>query len=1122
MRTKLFVGTCLLWLAGTVYGQTFGSIAGEVRDAQSAVVPAAEVTVINSATNVARKTITNDAGLYSFPSLSPGTYDIRVAKPGFKTASAKSVQLQVQQNARLDFELVVGQVNEAVEVSADAQLLSTENATVGTVIENKRIVELPLNGRNYLQLVSLSPNVSYGFGSAGQAGSRQGGDRASQNISVSGQRSYFNQFSLDGVNNTDPNFNTYIIQPSIDALQEFKVQTGVYPAEFGRQATQINVSTKPGTNAFHGTAFEFLRNDKLDAKNYAFTSKPVVKDPFKWNQYGFTLGGPVWIPKIFNGRDRLFFMSNYEAFRQRRQVQGIYNLPSAAMRTGDFSELLSRGTIIYNPATRVVNPDGTVTADPFPGNMIPAGAIDPFAKKLLEFYPAPNLPNSTLRSNHQISQGRPVNKDQFILRMDFAESSRSQWFGRYSWGDENQLNEALYLNGFQVLTNVEQYMGSNVRIFSPSTVNEARFGYTSFFNSAGRELAFKRDVVTELGIPGLKGGDPVTWGIPSVAITNYSGFGDDSEGPYANDNHSLQFVDNFSWMGGAHSIRFGGEVRRDEFNQVGNQFARGSFLFDINATATTVKNASGALAATGGDAFADFLLGQTKRAEAAVAIAQAAFRDWSYAFYVDDVWKATSKVTVNFGLRYEITPPWKDTTGKLFTVAIPAKIRSGPVADPNLHPYFLRQGTGEPLEGVNLVWPNIKLARDGSLGERLVRTDYSNVAPRLGITWNVSPKLVLRAGSGIFYSQDTGNPRFDMARNLAGRTRFESIGNTLYTIGNSFAGLAGAKAIVPTPYSFANEYNRRTPTTYMYLFNAQYELPASQVLELGYEGSQLRHLEQLIAVNEALPGPQSVPIAQRSPFPEFGRIQLVDNGGYGKYNAFSAKLTKRYSAGLTYLFGYTWSRATDTGSAIRTHDGDTLFPQNSYCRNCEYGLSSFHVAHRFVSSILYDIPFGRGRAFSTGSGLLDGIAGGWQLGGIITAQTGFPITVTVGGLDQSKTGGGFDRPNATGVSPYVSDPTTARYYNLAAFEVQPEGTFGNVGRNTLIGPGLFNFDASLLKNFMFTEHHYLQFRWEAFNALNHPNWANPNTNVNNKTAFGTITGTKTNMRQMQLALKFVF
>jgi hypothetical protein len=678
------------------------------------------------------------------------------------------------------------------------------------------------------------------------------------------------------------------------------------------------------------------------------------------------------------------------------------------------------------------------------------------------------------------------------------------------------------LNGFQVLTNVEQYMGTNVRIFSPATVNEARFGYTSFFNSAGRELAFKRDVVTELGIPGLKGGAPVTWGIPSVAVTNYSGFGDDSEGPYANNNHSLQFIDNFSWIRGKHALRFGGEARRDEFNQVGNQFARGSFLFDINATALTVKNAAGALTGSGGDAFADFMLGQTKRAEAAVAIAQAEFRNWSYALYIDDVWKATPKLTINFGVRYEITPPWLDTTGRLFTVAIPQNIRSGPVADLNLHPYFLRQGTGDPLEGVNLVWPNIKTARDGHLGDRLVRTDYSNVAPRLGISWNVSPKLVLRTGAGIFYSQDTGNPRFDMARNLAGRTRFESIGSTLYTIGNSFAGLAGAKAVVPTPYSFANEYNRHTPTTMMYLFNIQYELPGNQLLEVGYEGSQLRHIEQLIAVNEALPGPQSVPIAQRSPFPEFGRIQLVDNGGFGNYNAFSAKLTKRFSAGLTYLFGYTWSRSLDTGSAIRTHDGDTLFPQNSYCRDCEYGLSSFHTGQRFVSSVLYDLPIGRGRPVNIDSRLLNAIVGGWQVGGILTSQTGFPITATIGGLDQSKVGGGFDRPNATGLSPYVSNPSTSRYYDLAAFSVAPEGTFGNVGRNTLTGPGLFTFDASLLKNFVFHEGKYVQFRWEAFNAVNHPNWANPNTNANDKTNFGTISGTRNNMRQMQLALKLVF
>jgi hypothetical protein len=867
--------------------------------------------------------------------------------------------------------------------------------------------------------------------------------------------------------------------------------------------------------------FEFLRNDKLDAKNYGFGTERV-KDPFKWNQYGFTLGGPVWIPKVYKGTDRLFFMANYEAFRQRRNVIGRFQLPSAALRSGNFSEL---STPIYDPLTRTVDAEGRISATQFPGNIIPQNRINPISAKFLDFYPTPNLPGSTLGFNHQISQGRPVNKDQFITRLDFIESTNSQWFGRYSWGDENLLNQNLFLNGFQVLTNVEQYMGTNVRVLSPTMVNEARFGYTRFFNSAGRELAFVRDVVTELAIPGLPSGAPVTWGIPSISITGYSGFGDDSEGPYANDNNSLQFVDNFSWIRGKHSFRFGGEFRRDNFQQVGNQFARGSFGFDPEATGITGATLA---SRTGGNAFADFLLGYSKRSEAAVQIAAANFRNNSYAAYIDDVWKVTSNLTVNMGLRYELTPPWLDRTGTLFTVAIPLDVRGGPVADRSLHPYFLRQGTGDPYEGINLRWPDIDVRRNGALGtDRMVRTDKNDFAPRLGITWNPSSKWVIRTGAGIFYSQDTGNPRFDMARNLAGRTRFESIGNTLYTFQNAFSALSGAQAIVRTPYSFANEVDRKTPTTYMYMFNIQYELPGNQLLELGYLGNQIRHLEALRAINEATPAPTGT-IASRSPFPQFGRIQLVDNGGYGNYNGFSAKLTKRYSSGVTYLVSYTWSKTMDTGSAIRTHDGDTLFPQNSGCRSCEYGLSSFHTAHRLVSSALYDLPFGRGRSRNIENGFANAVFGGWQVGGIMTMQTGFPITM-VYGRDQSNTGAGFDRPNATGISPNdIAERTTERYFNTLAFELQPFGSYGNVGRNTLIGPGIFRLDASMLKNFNFTESTYLQFRFEAFNATNHPNWANPNQNIfddrryGGNGNFGRITGTRGDMRQLQLALKFVF
>ncbi len=1099
-----------------IFGQTFGEITGEVRDSQGAVIPGAEVSVTNVAQNVSRTTTTNDAGLDAFPALPPGSYNLRVAKTGFKSATRTNVELQVQQSARIDVELVVGQISESVEVSAAAQMLSTENATVGTVIENKRIVELPLNGRNYLQLVSLAPNVSYGFGSAGQAGSRQGGDRANQNISVAGNRSYFNYFTLDGVDNTDPNFNTYIIQPSIDALQEFKVQTGIYPAEFGREATQINVSTKSGANNFHGTLYEFVRNDAFDATGYAFTSKVVPKNPFKWNQYGGTLGGPVWLPKIWNGKNKLFFMGNWESFRVRQSGQALYTLPSAAMRGGNFSELLAKNNVIYDPTTRKTGADGKITATPFDGNIIPPSSIPSVTKKFLDFYPAPNLVNGTnLVNDFQQAQSSPRNKDFFILRMDFAESSNSQWFGRYSWDDENLVNQGLKLNGFKVLTNVEQYAGGNTRVFSPTIVNEFRFGYSRFFNSAGRELAFIRNVVDELGVPGLKGGAPVTWGIPAVGFTRYSGFGDDSEGPYANDNNALQFTDNVSWIHGKHAFRFGGEIRHDGYNQVGNQFARGSFIFDINATRNPAT-------ASGGDDFADFMLGEVKRSEAAVAIANAQFRALSFATYVDDVWKISPKLTINFGLRYESTPPWEDQTGRLITVGIPADLSVPQVSDPNLHPYFERQGSGSFYDGLALVWPDIQTRRDGKLGNRLVLRDNLNFSPRLGIAWSPSSKWVVRTGFGIFYSQDTGNPRFDMARNLAGRTRFESIDPVLYTFDTAFASLAGAKATVFTPYAFANAYDRRTPRTMSYLLNIQRELPMNALFEIGYVGSQSRHLESLRAVNEAIPG--TTPLLQRTPFAEFGRIQLVDDSANGDYNGLAAKLTKRYSAGLTALIGYTWSKSIDESSSIRTHDGDTLFPQNSHCLRCERALSIFNAAHRFVSSVLYDLPVGQGRLLNIQNRVLDAVAGGWQLGGILVYQTGFPLTISANARDTSNIGAGFDRPNAApGVDPVLprDQQNTQHFFNINAFSPQTFGSFGNVGRNTLIGPRILNFDTSLHKNFKFTEKISLQFRWEAFNAINHPNWSNPNANFFSN-AFGTISGTRTAMRQQQFALKLIF
>ena len=495
--------------ATSLSGQTLGEITGRVADPSGAAVPGAVITLTNASTNGVRSTISTSSGDYAFPATTPGFYNLKTEHPGFKSATTNNIEVQVQQTVRLDIGLQVGQVSESVEVSGVADLVQSENASVGTVIENKGVTELPLNGRSYLNLVALASNVDTLSPASGQAGSRQGGDRANQSISAAGQRIMFDYFTLDGVNNTDPNFLSYVVLPSIDAIQEFKVQTGVYPAEFGHEATQINVLTKSGGNSYHGALFDFVRNDEFDAVPYSFSTSHPAKSPFKWNDYGFVIDGPVRIPKLFNGRNRLFFMANDEWKTQRANSQAVYTVPTAAMFSGDFSAL---GTTIYDPNTGA----GGAAKTPFPGNVIPTNRIDPISQKFLKYYDSANLPG--LIRNYTQFNSSPNNRDGFTLRMDFVESSKSQWTGRYSWGDENQASQGLSITGSKILTNYEQYLGSNTRTFTPKLVNEARFGYSRFFNSTGTYSAFSTDTVTALGIPGLQAGMPVTWGVPAITL----------------------------------------------------------------------------------------------------------------------------------------------------------------------------------------------------------------------------------------------------------------------------------------------------------------------------------------------------------------------------------------------------------------------------------------------------------------------------------------------------------------------------------------------------------------------------------------------------------------------------
>jgi len=1084
----------------------------------------AKVFLTSVATNAVRTTVTTGSGDYTFPALEPGFYNVRVEQASFKTANSSNVQVQVQQTVRLDFTLEVGQVNERVEVSASAEMLQAENVSLGTVIGNQGVTQLPLNGRNYLSLVALAANTNTLSASSGQAASRLGGDRASQSISAGGNRIMFDYFTLDGVANTDPDFSTYVVLPSIDAIQEFKVQTGVYPAEFGHESTQINVVTKSGGNAYHGALFEFLRNDKFDAVPYAFTATHPVKSPFKWNDYGFEIDGPVRIPKLLDLRNRLFFMANDEWKTQRQSSQAIYSVPTAAMFTGDFSAL---GTTIYDPATAVNG--GTKTA--FPGNRIPSSRIDPISRKFLNYYVPANLPG--IANNYTQMNSSPNNRDEFTLRMDFVESAKSQWSGRYSWGDENQASTGISITGSKILTNYEQYLGTNTRTLSPTLVNEARFGYTRLSNSLGTYSAYNIDTVSALGIPNLQPGAPVAWGVPFVSFAGdgFNAIGDTQDGPYAINDNTLQAVDNVSWIRGKHTLRFGFEYNRQNFNQIGNQFSRGQFAFQPNATQSSSK--------TGGDAFAEFLLGDIYQSTVAVALANAKFQRNAVAAFIDDTWKITTRLTLSLGLRYELTPPWTDTLNNLFTVSVP-HIYAVPHA-PNT-PYMLRQGNcTDPYAGpppINIRWTTVSAeCNNGTLPDQLMHTSYRDFAPRVGIAFSPNAKTVIRAGWGIFYNQDIANAYFDLARNIAGRVTLTSTpGVPSLFYGNAVPGGSSTVAKVPSPYAYAMAPSHNTTYAMQYLFNLQRQLTPNWALEAGYLGGASRHLQGFQDVNQAIPGTTGS-VRSRMPFPGFSNIQYVQDGGNGDYNSLSLKLTRRFSQGVSVIGSYTWSKSIDTTSGIRNQGYDTLYPQNSYCLACERGLSAFDTRHRMVTSVLYDLPVGRGKLLNITNSVANAIIGGWQAGGILTLQTGMPGTLTIGGVDNASTGaGGYDRPDATGVSPYLNNPTPSRYWNLAAFTEAPPGQFGNAARNSIEGPGIIGFDAEVHKEFRmpYKEGHALQFRFEAFNVLNHPNWQMPNLNILAGVAqpglpstaahenFGVVTATSIAMRQIQLGLKYVF
>ena len=821
-------------------------------------------------------------------------------------------------------------------------------------------------------------------------------------------------------------------------------------------------------------------------------------------------GGPVYIPKLFNGRNRLFFTSNFEGFGSRTTTTSFFNVPSTAMRDGNFSGVAQ----IFDPSTTVQDSSGNYVREPFPNNTIPTARMDKTAVKLLEFLPPPNVATGSLVSNYQPTNKATLDKTQFIQRIDFVESSKSTWFGRYGYTDEVQVTPNLYENGGKVVTQAKVAALSNTRIFSSTTVNELRLGYMKFFNNNATQLAGTRDVIKELNIPGMPSLPSYAWGTPAIDL-GFVGFGDDAGKPSTNNDYTFQWIDNFSWIHGKHAFRFGAEIKKDGYDAFGAIYGRGFFSF--NAVQTARPNDG-----TTGNSFASYLLGDVYQANAAAGVAQCTCRRYAQSYYVDDTWRLGPRITISMGLRYEYTPPWKDIGGTSMNIYLPYTDTTPNVTDLSRHPVLVRAGSGDFYQNMALRFnPSITVARDGRLGDRLIASDKNDFAPRLGIAWSPTDRWTIRTGGGVFYSQDISNAVWDMSRN-AGGTRL-SFGNPLFpdvTLSQPFPGASSGNVQVNTPFILANQYNRRTPYSMQYEFNIQRQMGKQTVMEVGYLGSISHKLEQLRFYNAATPS--LLPATNRLPYPELGLIQYMAGSGNGNYNALSVRFQRDTYRGLTFITSYTFSKSIDLLSGVRSNGEEAGAPQDPYNPQSSRGLSAYNVAHRLVASTLYNLPFGKGKPFLNTGGFVNAVIGGWQVGSIITMQTGFPLTV-IDGVNVANDNINHNRPNATGQPQDLpSDQRTPNhFFNAAAYTLQAPGTYGNLGRNTLTGPGIFTWDFSSVKNWRTFENQELQFRFEGFNFANHPNWAPPNTTLTSP-AFTVIQGTRIPMRQLQFALKYIF
>jgi hypothetical protein len=1104
--------------AGPAHAQVDrATLVGSVRDPSGAAVPNAAVAATSAETNTRSEAKTDSSGHYVITPLRIGHYSVRVEAPGFKSEVRSNITLDVGDRVAVDFDLAVGSVSEHVEVSTEAPLLQAETSSLGQVIGNQQVTDMPLNGRDYISLVSLTTGVAkITEGSNINGSTTPTNGNAGGNFVANGTRGNLNNFLLDGIdNNSNDNAGT-ILYTNIDAIEEFKVQTSTYSAEFGRSGgAVVNAAIKSGSNQFHGDVFEFLRNDALDARGF-FESPGQPKAPFKQNQFGFTFGGPI-------RKDKTFFFGDYEGTRIRSASTNIATVPlSQAERGGDFSALLGPQAVdtnnnpifdakglpvfvgeIYDPTTtQTINGNivrngfgfDPVTGQPIPGkaNIIPANRIDPIGLNYAGLYPDPT-DTSQSANNYKVNSPGTTTLDHMDARVDHNLSSSTQLFGRFSLSQLSRFQAPVFAGiadggTFSTGKYLEGTRGAAIgyiHIFSSALVNELRVGFNRKHYDDNIPAYGQNLPPAGLLIPGTPNNSAIN-GLTWLSPSGFHGLGEPLFTPTRSTSQEFQLGDTLSIVRGKHTIRTGIQLRRSQFNlfQIGQP--RGNVGFSGQFTQVDPGNANQT-----GNGLADLLLGLSNSAKIST-LTYFGNRQHSYGGFVNDDLKVSSALTLNLGVRYDYV---------------------GPTFEAHDRQANFDFATGQ-----------IILANQNGHSRGLTEVDKLDFSPRIGFAYSPfhSAKTVIRGGYGRFFNSQeirTGDPlQLPYNAPFFFEPTLTSDGNTPnFTLKTGFPSLNPNQVQFPGVTSI--DARLHSPVFDEWNLNIQRELPGKILLETAYVGSKGTHLQVLVDRNQIrTPGPTFNQTAR--PFPTFGPFTSIEDHGNSTYHSVQVKAEKHLSNGLFFLSAFTYGKSINDQPEICCN---SPWPQNSYNLKSEKGLSDFDNRRHWVTSFDYELPIGHGKRFLNGSRILDQAFGGWHFGGIISLRSGFPFTPTIGSDLSNTSSQGLARANRSGngnLSP--GQRTVLRWFDVSQFAFPAGGTFGNAGKNILDGPGAKSADLSLRKMFTVTERIHVDFRAEFFNAFNHAVFSQPDNSLADTGATGTITSTVIPQRQIQFGLKILF